>query len=138
MDHMARTKQLPKVVSPSGGGRDHDTEDDSDDHPDHPKRMKQEEGCRRRRRRPSPYSSDEEIRRNAYDDAAVLRADAKRALKAAFLAAKEASQALDHAAHTADLAFNAEVDASNAARRSFANMRRHGSSTSNRQCGGGV
>jgi hypothetical protein len=137
MEHMARTKQLPKVVSPSGGGHDHDTEDDSDDQP---KRMKQEEGCscRRRRRRPSPYSSDEEIRRNAYDDAAVLRADAKRALNAAFLAAKEASRALDHAAHTADLAFNAEVDASNAARRSFANMRRHGSSTSNRQCGGGV
>lgn len=137
MEHMARTKQLPKVVSPSGGGHDHDTEDDSDDQP---KRMKQEEGCscRRRRRRPSPYSSDEEIRRNAYDDAAVLRADAKRALNAAFLAAKEASRALDHAAHTADLAFNAEVDASNAARRSFANMRRNVSSTSNRQCGGGV
>ncbi len=137
MDHMARTK-LPTVTSPSGGG--HDTEDDSDDHVDQPKRMKQEEGCscRRRRRRPSPYSSEEEIRRTTYDEAAVLRADANRALKAALLAAKDASQALEHAAHTADVALRAEVDASDEARRSFTKRRRHVSSPSNRQGCGGV
>ena len=67
-------------------------------------------GCGRKRSPPSP---EERHRRHTYDEAAVHRSDSLRALRSARLAVDEVIRSLEHAASTAEKAFDSEVGASN-------------------------
>ena len=70
-------------------------------------------------------TSPDDLRRR-YDAAAVLRSDARRAMKSARLAVDEAIRSLEHASSTAENAYNAEVDASNETRGSLSKRRHQG------------
>ena len=124
---MARTKSS-RAPQSDGHGDDNSTEDEPE--------VKAEPCCSASRRsravKRAAESSDE--RRHLYDAAAILRSDALRALKSARLAVDDAVRTLEHAASTAEKAYDAELDASSASR---SKSRHHGEPANGRGQGEG-